>query len=244
MNDIVIDWRTIVGTEQLASRDMDKDMLFKKLVADKRYEKISERNYRDNNGGKDIALKNLYLDLKIEDRTEYARSVIPELYVCENLSRIPHGVIFNKTQTLDKGIYLYGDSATFKTRMISIRLLKEIWNWKKISFISQCDFAIRASKFLYEGNASLDWINSVCSKSDIVYLDDMFRTGLNDSQENLLLYLVEKATTNNTRIYITSGISPTNAISFFRNGKKSMVAQSVFRRIKEFCDILLATKKE
>ena len=164
------------------------------------------------------------------------KATVPEEYWDNDPEKIKSA---RKTALLadsgDRGLYVYGNSGSQKTRSILCLLAKEYMAGKTIVFMSPDQFSF-ASYDLMDKDGNGRKVMDKAVSCDVLFLDDLFKRRMTEAQEFFLYCLLEKRGKKKT--LITSNIAFSDIPTVFTEKGCGNTFEPIIRRIRDNCRVL------
>lgn len=164
------------------------------------------------------------------------KATIPEEYWDNDPDLIKSSrkdAVFNDAK--NRGLYVYGDSGTHKTRTLLCLLAKEYMAGKTIRFISPDQFALAAYDFL-DKNGTGQTLLEKAGACDVLFIDDLFKRKMTEAQEFFLYCILEKRGKKKT--LITSNIAFSDIPLVFSEKGCGNTFEPIMRRLRDNCRVL------
>jgi DNA replication protein DnaC len=182
-------------------------------------------------------------------RQKHYETICPPLYKQTVSAKLP--ALAQKTlsklltwQYNPRGIILNGPTRQGKTRLIWLLMRKLILDQGvSVSYYDGIEWQLAVTKAFYEPNNTRAWLNRIC-ETPIVFIDDIFKGSLSETQERALFALFERRSQNLLPIFATmNATSKTIRARMTPNGQAD-VADPLFHRMAEFCELITLDPEE
>lgn len=162
--------------------------------------------------------------------------ICPEIYDMTNLKQLAQSKLqaIKSTLNLGLGVYAHGKAGTHKTRSIFACLAEQHCGGKSISVLDGYYIAVLMRMDFADARKQIDHF---CT-TDILFIDDLFKSKISEAQESLLFEILERRTSRLKPIIITSELSPKKISAHFTEGGVETRADAIMRRIIENCKVL------
>jgi primosomal protein DnaI len=174
-----------------------------------------------------------------EIRQQYFDKICPPLYRDTDVKRLP-AEAFKRVMGWEpgsegRGLYLLGPAGTGKTRCMW-QLIERITltSWTNVRVFDSLVWQIQVSRAFGNPDTTEEWFERVCD-APILFIDDMFKGKMTDAQSHAAHGVLERRSAYRRPTFCTSNVDGDNLSS---RVIEPTTAESILRRITEFCDVV------
>ena len=178
---------------------------------------------------------NLYLDPNQESE-ELAGACMPPIYLDTDPSRIPE---YLREQVIDpilqhKGLWITGDTRTFKTRA-ACELIKAIIPKRQVTSFFHGDFHDALLDVMRKSEKSARYFKRKLTKTPVLFIDDLFSSKLTERSEATIFEIIDARCSAKAPTIITTQHTKSDLSVLFSNPKR---LEALTARIKEFFNVV------
>lgn len=158
------------------------------------------------------------------------KSACPPIYQKTDIAKLHEKAkALLEFQYSPQGLVIYGQSGTQKTRVAWLIVNRWIKEGKRVGCFDSLSFAHLVDRKFGDGDGP-EWIEEVC-RNDAVFFDDIDKCKLTARVEAEMFGLVEKFTSQEKPIIVTSN---THGQAFEQRFSPN-IGPALYRRLKDFC---------
>ena len=174
-------------------------------------------------------------------QTELWAAICPALYRDTVPSRIPDQAQLERVLGWEynaKGLLLTGPTGAGKTRSAWLLLASLFFDQgRRIKAFDGIGWGIAVSAAYGEPSFTEEWLDQIC-KSDILFLDDLFKAKMTEAQEQALYGVFERRSAWMRPTIVTMNSTGRMILERMTEQGRADRGEPLLRRMAEFCDVI------